>query len=219
MDTFRLGYYFHHEDFPHSGVYDKLDVYLAPRNSDWMFPTRSAIFWVVEGSRSDLHKIRHPWPGGSHLQVGFGRFDLKAWNDNSISGICFGGTLIIEDKGQFTQAHLDSPAPLLREDPEAEGITPIPLLADEIEGHLARLRSQLHLEESEMIARLSHHDPLDLYAVSMSTLEAGLQALPANLQHTERANQLRHALDRATEPLQDCDCWPPRFKSLEELLK
>lgn len=195
----------------YAGFNIELTDHPAPR----YFDARRALFPVEDGGVMRLQAVEHPWNGPAELRFAIGRIRLDAHDGDHEEIYGFGGVATVTAAGAATVCQVTSTAPFLplNDDPHSA----VAALESELEVILARSRAGWGSDEYAHLDRLSHIDPLLLFASSLAAVERRLAPM---VEH-QGEESLRGAWRMARamrERLAWAGDWPETVRPLEELL-
>lgn len=170
MQADLLGYNFHVRNGTNAPGCSQLDVTLRPQPTRLHFDPEK-IHLTVAAPSGDVQRmtITRGWNSGPEpAHVCAGRIVLEDRLEKRVQFMTLGGSLTsAQEDGGVTLCHLFSPAPIIE---LARGRDVPEILAEEIEGLLARRRAFWDGRRREFDRRLAEAAPEQLYAACLSTL-------------------------------------------------
>ena len=217
-DHVRYGYYWSASPYDPALGHAGIDVYLTENpQPERFFDARAALFSVYDTDEIRQISIAHPAQFGQHrYQLVFGRFYLLAHDDDLVTGMCFGGELMVENCGDYSHCYVHSSAPLfeLSEDDDLFSV-----LEAEVEVELARLRAQWNGSDAEFETRVAQINPLTFFVISLDMVHTYLNTPAQEASGSIKSTQERMQVHRAIETLQAAGQWPAVVPTLREAME
>lgn len=216
-DPVRYGYYWSTSPYDPALGHAGIDVYVTESpQSERFFDARAALFSIYDNNEIRQIGISHPTHVGQRrYQLVFGRFYLVAHDDDVVTGMCFGGELLVENSGDYSHCYVHSSAPLFELDDNDDLFS---VLEAEVEVELARLRAQWHGSDEEFEARLAKLDPLTFFVISLDMVHTYLNTPAQEVSGSFKSAQARVQVHKAIETLQAAGQWPAVVSSLREAM-
>lgn len=211
----RFGYFFHPSKYsPHLG-HATVDVFLAPGEDGWFFPTRSATFPVADETGISHLLVTHArTPARRDYRLAPGLFFIVAWDGDLVEGFSFGGDLTIESADDHVCCQLRSAAPFF-DLADTTGL--VEILVPEFEAQLARLRAEWTGTDVEFDLRVAMTDPVALFVASLRLSNDYVHRLPS-MDADDTVLDGRQAVSHAIHILQDAGDWPDKPATLHQLI-
>ena len=211
----RFGYYFHPSTYAAHLGHAAVDVFLAPSEDDWYFPTQSAIFPVADDQGIHRLYVSHSWTFSQrNHRLAPGIFFLVAQDGDLIEGFSFGGDLTINSEDDHISCLLNSAAPFF----DLSNPTRLAaILIPEFEAQLARLRAEWTDIDAEYDRRVAAADPVSLFIAGLDLSNAYTHRLPASVSDDSVLDE-QHAVNHAVHILKSAGDWPEKPPTLRQLI-
>jgi hypothetical protein len=213
-----LGYYYHPQDHEGSPGSPCLEILLSVHPTGVHYDPERVRFTIAPPHGGiDYLTVHAPWRASAdHYRVCAGRVLMEDRHGKDEEAFSFGGDLTIRTEEDRVRCVLISPAPII-DLCYGEAPDPACLLAEEVEGLLARRRAAWGRDPDEYEARLAACDPFALYTACVAAIDRHIDHYDLNLVDS-LLPELVHLLHEEMRALKSLGTWPDRVPALEDLL-
>lgn len=194
-----LGYWFEPLDDPDAPGYRALNVHVYHTPTGRHFDPDRVAFPTVDASGGlTTMTIVHPWRGRDQLRTAVGDIIIRDHRQKRVEAFTFGGQAALRVFPERTYCRFTSPVPIFRRSPEIslEGSDQGSVIAEEVEGLLARRRAAWRGDDVGFSRRLAAMDPTALCVASLKSLESYFAAMPMG-QRGRHYHHVTRSLHRA----------------------
>jgi len=209
-------YEFHASSYDPPLGFSALDFNLTDDSTHPSASVAHGVFSVANETGLHLVHLHHPYAGQPSLRIAASPFRLDPRREDPIEGYCFGGSLALVNRGEYTSCHLSSSAPIFELSGEIND--PLDMLAPEIGAELARQRGHWKGTDSEFAARMAQIDPFQLFVASLQLLHRYLDR-QNGLAGPDETLRTKTLVARAIRTLEHAGQWPASAPEFDDLFR
>jgi hypothetical protein len=211
-----IGYVFEPSKYNPALGYSQLKLRISGKPTERFFDVKLLSVPTFDGRFfRHTHITRHELSPNETFKACIGELSMETYQGETLRAFSFGGLLraTVEMGDLFCELTSNAPIFMLQNEP----VSVSEVIASEIMDFLAQDAVKLAGHEDELYARLSKHEPYQLFLSCLVSLQKRAETVPM-AQRRERFHKVVSNLKRAIQIIHDADGWDGNSPSLEDLI-